>query len=150
MDLSPAFNPEQMLGLQRNVDAFNNLLNGERQVKQFLDKDDFMKILITQLTHQDPTEPLKDQEFIAQMAQFSSLEQMMNMGNEIAKVSVLLNRSQAFSLLGKTVTVRAGEGNVTGVVEQVTGGDYPQILVDGNYYDAAEVEAVTIEQGAEL
>jgi flagellar basal-body rod modification protein FlgD len=116
MDLSPAFNPEQMLGLQRNVDAFNKLLNGERQVKQFLDKDDFMKILITQLTHQDPTEPLKDQEFIAQMAQFSSLEQMMNMGNEIAKVSVLLNRSQAFTLhfQYKHHGIQEGKGYVPG------------------------------------
>lgn len=44
-----------------------------------LGKDEFLKILMTQLQNQDPTNPMKDTEFIAQMAQFSALEQMMNM-----------------------------------------------------------------------
>ncbi|PWA13508.1 flagellar hook assembly protein FlgD [Pueribacillus theae] len=44
-----------------------------------LGKDEFMKILITQLQNQDPLNPMEDREFIAQMASFSSLEQMMNM-----------------------------------------------------------------------
>jgi len=48
-----------------------------------LGKDQFLRILITQLQNQDPASPLQDREFIAQMAQFSSLEQMMNMTNEI-------------------------------------------------------------------
>ena len=148
MDLSLVLNPADMLELQRSVDGFNKLVNDGRQVKTSLDKDDFLKILIAQLTHQDPTEPLEDREFIAQMAQFSSLEQMMNMSRAMGDVSTLIGLSQAFSLLGKVVTVQNGEGTVTGMVERVTGGDQPQIMVEGRYFDVADVNAVTLEQGA--
>jgi flagellar basal-body rod modification protein FlgD len=148
MDLSLVVNPADMLELQRSVDGFNKLVNGGREIKKTLDRNDFLQILITQLTHQDPTEPLEDREFIAQMAQFSSLEQMMNMSREMLNVSGMLAKSQAYSLLGKTVTVQKGEGTVAGVVEQVNGGDLPQIKVGGEIFDIADVQAVTIEQGA--
>ena len=50
-------------------------------------KDDFMKLLITQLQNQDPTAPVDDKEFIAQLAQFSSLEQMQEMNGTITKMN---------------------------------------------------------------
>src|SRR5699024_4489651 len=46
-------------------------------------KDDFLKILIAQLANQDPLNPMEDREFVTQMAQFSTLEQMMQMTNAI-------------------------------------------------------------------
>jgi flagellar basal-body rod modification protein FlgD len=148
MDLSMLLSPDQYSKLQSAVETFNRSLNGQRQVKQVLDKDDFLKLLITQLTNQDPTQPMEDREFIAQMAQFSALEQMINMSEEIAQVASLVGRGQAYSLLGKTVSVVDGDESVTGVVEEVSGGDHPQILINGEYYDLASVETVSVEQGA--
>lgn len=71
-----------------------------------LGKDAFLKILITQLQNQDPTQPLDDKEFIAQMAQFSTLEQMQNMNT--AMLSLLDSQYQTqlmsyTSFVGKEV-----------------------------------------------
>lgn len=88
------------------------LPNQQRQTTQqqnqgILGKDDFLKILITQLQNQDPTNPMDDREFIAQMAQFSTLEQMTNMNTAIQNF-VHLQTSQSLvqhsELIGKKVT----------------------------------------------
>jgi flagellar basal-body rod modification protein FlgD len=75
-----------------------------------LGKDDFMKLLVTQLQHQDPFNPMKDEEFIAQLAQFSSLEQLQNMNENLNTsqqwdllLSQTINNTMATSLIGKNV-----------------------------------------------
>lgn len=50
-----------------------------------LDKDAFLRLLVTQLSNQDPLNPMEDKEFIAQMAQFSTLEQMQNLNKDFVK-----------------------------------------------------------------
>lgn len=55
----------------------------DRAPSSELGKDEFIKILMTQLQNQDPLNPMEDRDFIAQMATFSSLEQMMNMASSI-------------------------------------------------------------------
>ncbi len=85
-----------------------------RDTAKQLGKDDFLKLLITQLSKQDPTNPLKDQDFIAQMANFSSLEQMKNISTNLQK----LEARQNYNLIGKLVSgpdFVSGE-TVTGVV----------------------------------
>ena len=131
--------------LTRNQNMMEVNENVRRQIDNVLDKDDFLKLLMVQLTNQDPTQPMQDKEFIAQMAQFSSLEQMVNMSSELAQVSSIAARGQAFSLLGKSVTINEGDNIIKGIIEEVSGGDFPQVLVNGIYYDFAAVEAVRNE-----
>lgn len=115
-----------------------------------LNKDDFLKILLTQLTHQDPTQPMDDREFVAQMAQFSTLEQMTNLNSEMARVAGIVGRGQALQLLGKMVEVQEGEALVTGTVEQISGVDFPQLLVGGRYYQLDSVRSILAPAAATL
>ncbi|MGG5252945.1 flagellar hook assembly protein FlgD [Neobacillus sp. SM06] len=69
-----------------------------------LGKDDFLKILMTQLQNQDPLNPLQDKDFIAQMATFSTLEQMTNLGATMDKFVKQNQLLEASALIGKTVT----------------------------------------------
>jgi flagellar basal-body rod modification protein FlgD len=144
MDINLSLSPQDLAAVNREVDTFNKTVNQGKTTKPGgqMGKDEFLKILITQLSHQDPTQPMEDKEFIGQMAQFSSLEQMTNMSEAVGKVAELLARSQALSILGSTVSLADGSENVSGIVEEVTGGDFPQILVNGNYYDFSQVQSV--------
>jgi len=80
----------------------------QREVKKNLDKDDFLKIMITQMKNQDPTNPLKPEQFAAQLAQFTSVEQLANISkgvNHLSQKSGPEDRMGLVSLLGKSVTV---------------------------------------------
>ncbi len=143
MDIATTMKAADKAALDMQVDAFNTALNGTKKQPQNLDKDDFLKILITQLQNQDPTKPMEDREFIAQMAQFSSLEQMTNMSRQFTELSATLKGSQAMNLLGRTVELVQGENVVEGQVEAVSGGSFPQILVNGVYYDFDDISKVT-------
>jgi flagellar basal-body rod modification protein FlgD len=144
MEISLSMSPQDQARVAQEVNTFNRTLNEGKGAKAnaAMDKNDFLKILITQLSHQDPTQPMDDKAFIAQMAQFSSLEQMTNMSEGLTKVANLVAKSQAVSLLGNAVDIANGGETVSGIVDAVTGGDFPQILVNGQYYDAAQVQKI--------
>lgn len=77
-----------------------------------LGKDDFLKMLVAQLKNQDPLNPMDGTDFAAQLAQFSSLEQLTNMNEGIKSLGIYqmsMNNAQAVNLLGKEVTI--GQGN---------------------------------------
>jgi flagellar basal-body rod modification protein FlgD len=135
---------------QLQVDSLNKTLavNG-RTPKTELGKDDFLQLLIAQLSHQDPTAPMEDTQFIAQMAQFSSLEQMTNMSSSFAKLNGLLSGSEAVGAVGKNVDIEMGEATISGTINAATRGDYPQVLVDGSWYDWSSVKTVYADNGGQ-
>jgi flagellar basal-body rod modification protein FlgD len=88
----------------------------KRNTGDSLGKDDFLKILIAQMKNQDPTQPLQDREFIAQMAQFSSVEQLKNMAAEMTMLRQSIGI--ASGLIGKQVSWEAlSEGSITPVMK---------------------------------
>ena len=143
IQLNTRLSDQEMAKLKMQVDSFNKSITIEgRKVQRDLGKDDFLKLLITQLSNQDPTSPMENTEFIAQMAQFSSLEQMTNMNQEFAKMNSMLVSSQAVGTIGKTVDITLGDKKTTGVVEAVTYGANQQVRVNNMYYDMKQISAV--------
>ncbi|AHH05130.1 flagellar hook assembly protein FlgD [Borrelia miyamotoi] len=121
--------------------------NGERDIKgSNLGRDDFLKLLITQLKYQDPTDPMKDKEFIAQMAQFSALEQMTNMSKSFESLSSALDKNKDLGLLGKIVEFENVDGEIVkGKVTNIKMGVVPQIMIDGKYYVYDNILSVGLE-----
>lgn len=106
-----------------------------------LGKDEFLQLLVCQMKNQDPLEPAKDTDFIAQLAQFSALEQMQNLNETVMN-------SQAFSLVGKYVLIKTTDSTgkiseVSGVVDYITmqNGD-AHMSVNGNLYSLDELVEV--------
>lgn len=83
-------------------------------------KDEFLQLLVTQLKNQDPLDPLKNQDFIAQLAQFNSLEQMMNLNTSFQTMLSMQQLSNASGFIGKTVSWYDPNGALqTGKVTEV-------------------------------
>ena len=91
---------------------------------------DFMKILLTQLTYQDPLKPMDNQEFIAQIAQFTSLEQMQQVNTKIEQLVANQAALQSVGLVGRTVDVTINGTAVTGTVSALSlAGDSPTLTL---------------------
>jgi flagellar basal-body rod modification protein FlgD len=146
--LNSTMSTQEKTMAQLQVDTVNKSLavNG-RTPKTELGKDDFLQLLIAQLSHQDPTAPMQDTQFIAQMAQFSSLEQMTNMSSSFSKLTSLLTGSDAAGAVGKKVDIEMGEQTISGSILASTRGDFPQVLVNGSWYDWSSVKTVYADNG---
>ena len=102
-----------------------------------LGKDEFLNLLVTQLQYQDPLEPQDDKEFIAQMAQFSSLEQMQNLNNSFSDF-------MSYSLVGKYATAEYGTDTIDGYIESVVNtGNETYAVIDGTSVDIEDIYKVT-------
>jgi flagellar basal-body rod modification protein FlgD len=105
----------------------------ERSTGSNLGKDDFLKLFVAQLQHQDPMNPMQDSDFMGQMASFSTLEQVSNLAAANEKIAASLTSTSAVGLIGRTVTYMDKDDLThTGKVEKVTTTDgKPFLTVDG-------------------
>ena len=87
-----------------------------------LGKDDFLKLFVAQLQHQDPLKPMEDKEFMGQMASFSTLEQVAKLATANEKLATSLTLSGSLGFIGRTVSYTdAATGTTrTGVVDRVS------------------------------
>lgn len=116
----------------------------EAASRQQLTQDDFLKLLTTQLKNQDPLKPMADTQFIAQMAQFSALQQATTLTKDFGEFSSAHQISSAQNLLGKTVTLSADGTITTGRVNEIRIQDGAARLVIGTQtYDPAFVTNIT-------
>lgn len=108
--------------------------------KQTLDQDDFLKLLIAQLSAQDPMNPVSNAEFIGQMAQFSTLEQTKGLSSELSAMRADQQVLQANGMLGRDVSLRVNDSILHGTVTAVeVEAGTPRIVVDGVAYDLSQV-----------
>jgi flagellar basal-body rod modification protein FlgD len=106
-----------------------------------LGRDAFLRLLVTQIQMQDPLEPLKAQDFIAQLAQFSSVEQLESANLQLGILQHSEATSQALLLIGRSIAT--GEGGISGVVEAVVFADgQPKLLVGGEQVNPGDVTRV--------
>jgi flagellar basal-body rod modification protein FlgD len=128
--------------ISQNKSVFQNIKSHEE--KSSLGKDDFLRILTTQLSNQDPSNPLQDKEFIAQMATFSTLEQMTNLNKSFEKFTNS-QMSQYTNAIGKEIT-----WTPTGTTTPVTGVVNGVSTQNGDFYYMVGKEKVLTSQVTEI
>ena len=113
-----------------------------------LGQDEFLKLLVVQMRNQDPLKPVSDTEFIAQMAQFSNLEQTKAMSSDIAQLRQSSAFTQATALMGKQVSLLSGGSTFTkGIVTDLTVKDGEvSLIVNGKTYELGQVVSVNSEE----
>ena len=81
-----------------------------------LTQQDFLKVLLTQLTYQDPMKPMDNQQFMAQLAQFTTLQQTQQLNTNMETLIGNQSALQSVGLIGRTVDITSSSGTVTGSV----------------------------------
>lgn len=127
------------IGTQINQAATNNLIG-----QNTLGKQDFLNLLVTQLKYQDPLNPMENTEFVTQLSQFSSLEQLWNL-NETLQADALLSQSMhnslVASLIGKEVKAL---GNV------ITLPEAGEVSLNYNISERADVKITIFDESGNL
>lgn len=146
----------EITGLKNDA-AYNNYLNKQNTATADAMEQDytmFLQLMLTQLENQDPTSPMENTEWLSQLAQYSSLEQMTAMNANMESISNSLSDlssnvgtnaviSQTLSLVGKDVTIETDTGTVDGIVEEAKfDGGVGFVKIGENYYSIANITSI--------
>jgi flagellar basal-body rod modification protein FlgD len=147
MEIYKMTESEKLSAALKADEANKKYKTGEPGEKNSLGKDSFLKLLVTELRHQDPTKPMEDKEFIAQMAQFSSLEQITNMNKEIKNLVQSSKSAEAYSILGREIKAYDSkqQKTISGTVNSVFyKGDEIMISVGDDHVSMESIHSVNI------
>jgi flagellar basal-body rod modification protein FlgD len=105
---------------------------------------DFMKLLMAQMKHQDPTSPTSATDYVTQMAQFSSVQGLNQLNQSIASLLALQGLTQGVSLIGKTVSYTTAAGKTAsgtvGSVAMVAG--QPQLVINSTNVGLSQIQGI--------
>ena len=112
---------KEIRSLKNEVGAYNVQNKFKREPnKDTLGKDEFLRLLTVQMSHQDPLAPMDNKDMIAQLAQFSSVEQMTQVNQTLESMTTFYNEQNGYSMLGRSVEFMDEAGNrFLGPVEMV-------------------------------
>ncbi|UAA37586.1 flagellar hook capping protein [Paraneptunicella aestuarii] len=104
------------------IDAIGGTVvdSGQELSNNAINQEDFIRLFLAQLTNQDPLEPVDNSQFLAQMAQFTSLEQTRLMNESLSNMLTMESSAQGLQLLGQSVQVINGNSLFDGSVEGIS------------------------------
>jgi flagellar basal-body rod modification protein FlgD len=128
------------------IETFGNLSNATPETRRAgLTQEDFLKVLLTQLTFQDPLEPMDNGEFMAQFAQLTSLQQTRELTDKVDTLLSLQSGAQAVALVGRSVEVKTDTSTAVGSVSAVNfRNGNPEISITTS--DGVPLTGITIGQ----
>ncbi|MEI6519297.1 MAG: flagellar hook capping FlgD N-terminal domain-containing protein [bacterium] len=128
-----------------NVDPTNTNTNLSTNAMDGLDRNTFINLLLTEIKYQDPLKPMDNKDMIAQLAQFSALEQTQQLNTKMDSMSSTMDSTKATSMLGHKVVVQGVDdqtpstGNVTAIMYD---GTTPNVVVNGKSYPLTGIQRI--------
>ncbi len=148
-ELKTKITGDALVKLKKDVHQFNAPRGKSEDANSKVSQEQFLRLLTMQMSKQDPLDPMKSHESMAQMAQFSALEQMKNVHTSVERLGDLMAKSQAQSMLGKDVIYMtdADAAPKHGVVSQLLFDESGKTFfsIDGKVVKGNEIQAMMNE-----
>lgn len=120
-------------------------VGGVNPASASLSMEDLLRVMLTELTYQDPLKPVENKDFMAQIAQFSSLDASRQLNDGLERLLLVQSLNQSVGLLGKTIDATTAGGAVTGKVTSLSlATGEPQLTIE--VADGRTLTGITVGQ----